>query len=94
MPFLNEFWHPTSNSTLPLSINAIICLFFLKMNQACNEIPREEYYQFTLNWMKEVYRVLKEYGSMYVFSGWNNLKDILMALDDLNFITVNHIIWK
>jgi len=59
-----------------------------------NEIPKEEYYDFTLKWMKEAYRVLKESGSMYVFSGWNNLKDILIAIDELGFITVNHIIWK
>ena len=31
---------------------------------------------------------------MYVFSGWNNLKDILRALDDVGFVTINHIIWK
>jgi len=59
-----------------------------------NEIPKEEYYDFTIKWMKEVYRVLKESGSMYVFSGWNNLKDILDAIDELGFITVNHLIWK
>lgn len=59
-----------------------------------NEIPKEEYYRFSLRWMKEVYRVLKESGSMYLFSGWNNLKDILIALDESGFITVNHIIWK
>jgi len=59
-----------------------------------NEIPKEEYYDFTLKWMKEIYRVLKDSGSMYVFSGWNNLKDILIAIDELGFITVNHIIWK
>ncbi len=59
-----------------------------------NEIPKEKYYEFTVRWMKEVYRVLKDSGSMYVFSGWNNLKDILLALDELGFITVNHIIWK
>lgn len=59
-----------------------------------NEIPKEEYYNFTTKWMKEVYRVLNESGSMYVFSGWNNLKDILIALDKIGFITVNHIIWK
>lgn len=59
-----------------------------------NEIPKDEYYEFTLQWMKEVYRILKESGSMYVFSGWNNLKDILNALDEIGFITVNHIIWK
>ena len=59
-----------------------------------NEIPQERYYEFTLKWMSEVWRLLKESGSMYVFSGWNNLKDILNALDELGFITVNHIIWK
>lgn len=59
-----------------------------------NEIPQEQYYNFTINWMKEVFRILKNSGSMYVFSGWNNLKDILTAIDELKFITVNHIIWK
>ncbi|MCD5383680.1 site-specific DNA-methyltransferase [candidate division WOR-3 bacterium] len=59
-----------------------------------NEISREEYYKFTIKWMKEVYRVLKKSGTMYLFSGWNNLKDILLAIDELGFITVNHIIWK
>jgi len=58
------------------------------------EVPRDRYYEFTLDWMTQAYRVLKDSGSMYVFSGWNNLKDILNALDDLRFITVNHIIWK
>ena len=59
-----------------------------------NEIPKEKYYEFTFQWMKEIYRTLKDSGSMYVFSGWNNLKDILIALDELKFITVNHLIWK
>ncbi len=59
-----------------------------------NEIKPEDYYDFTYSWMVEAYRILKESGSMFVFSGWNNLKDILMALDDAGFITVNHIIWK
>ncbi len=59
-----------------------------------NEIPKEKYYEFTLNWIKDAYRILKSTGSMYVFSGWTNLKDILNALDDVGFITVNHIIWK
>ena len=59
-----------------------------------NEINPEDYYDFTCNWMEEAYRILKESGSMFVFSGWNNLKDILMALDEVGFKTVNHIIWK
>jgi len=58
------------------------------------EIPPERYYRFTVNWMRECFRVLKESGCMYVFSGWNNLKDILNAIDSVGFTTVNHIIWK
>lgn len=59
-----------------------------------NEINPNEYLEFTCKWMNEAYRVLKESGSAFVFSGWNNLKDILIAADEIGFQTVNHIIWK
>jgi site-specific DNA-methyltransferase (adenine-specific) len=59
-----------------------------------SEVPREAYPEFTRAWMSQARRVLKPSGSMYVFSGWNNLRDILNALDELGFTTVNHIIWK
>ncbi|MGP6220178.1 DNA-methyltransferase [Caldiplasma sukawensis] len=59
-----------------------------------NEVKRENYYEFSLSWMREAYRSLKETGSMYLFSGWNNLKDVLNALDQVGFKIVNHIIWK
>jgi len=59
-----------------------------------NEIPKREYLDFTRKWMKEAYKVLKDSGSMFIFSGWNNLKDILIAIDELNLTLVNHIIWK
>ncbi|MFQ3610323.1 MAG: site-specific DNA-methyltransferase [Fimbriimonadales bacterium] len=59
-----------------------------------NEIPQEAYYDFTLSWLQEAYRILKPSGSLYVFSGWNNLRDILNAIDAVGFEVVNHIIWK
>jgi len=59
-----------------------------------NEVRAQDYGDFTRKWMAEVRRCLKDSGSMFVFSGWNNLKDILVTLDDLDFTTVNHIIWK
>jgi len=58
------------------------------------EILKKDYYEFTLNWMSQCFRILKESGGMYVFSGWNNLKDILNAIEEIGFTTVNHIIWK
>lgn len=59
-----------------------------------SEIPGDEYLDFSLKWIKEAYRILKESGSMYVFSGWNHLKDILIAIDEAKFKTLNHLIWK
>ena len=59
-----------------------------------NEIKADQYLNFTLRWMRQAYRVLKPSGSMFIFSGWNNLKDILLSADKLNYETVNHIIWK
>ena len=59
-----------------------------------NEILPENYYEFSFNWISQARRILKESGSMYIFSGWNNLKDILSAIDDVGFTVINHIIWK
>lgn len=59
-----------------------------------NEIAASDYLDFTRAWMSQAFRVLSESGSAFVFSGWNNLKDILIASDEAGFTTVNHIIWK
>ena len=59
-----------------------------------NEVAERDYGEFTIRWMEGVGRILKDSGSMYVFSGWNNLKDILVAIEQIGLITVNHIIWK
>jgi site-specific DNA-methyltransferase (adenine-specific) len=59
-----------------------------------SDITPERYADFTMAWMREVRRLMKPSGSMYVFSGWNNLADILNAANELDFVTVNHIIWK
>ncbi|MDD1691245.1 MAG: site-specific DNA-methyltransferase [Methanoregula sp.] len=58
------------------------------------EIPEEEYGEFTRTWMVEAARVLAPTGSMYIFSGWNRLRDILEGIDAAGLTTVNHLIWK
>ena len=59
-----------------------------------NEVEANDYLAFTLKWLDAATRVLKESGSMYIFSGWNHLKDLLIAIDDCQLTTVNHLIWK
>jgi site-specific DNA-methyltransferase (adenine-specific) len=58
------------------------------------EIPGEEYGAFTRQWIAEAARVLAPAGSMYIFSGWNRLRDILEGIDEAGLTTINHLIWK
>jgi site-specific DNA-methyltransferase (adenine-specific) len=57
------------------------------------EAPND-YYAFSKEWISEAKRILKQNGSMYIISGWSNLKHILNAIDDLDLNIINHIIWK
>jgi site-specific DNA-methyltransferase (adenine-specific) len=59
-----------------------------------NEVKGADYLSFTRQWLAQVKRVLKPSGSLYIFSGWNYLKDLLIALDELDFNLVNHLVWK
>ena len=58
------------------------------------EVSQQDYLAFTEAWMRESYRLLKPSGSCFVFSGWNNLKDILLGAEACGFTLINHIIWK
>ena len=58
------------------------------------EVQEKAYEDFTKNWIEESTRVLKETGSIYIFSGYNHLREILNSLKENNLTLVNHIIWK
>jgi site-specific DNA-methyltransferase (adenine-specific) len=57
------------------------------------EAPKD-YHSFSLSWISEAKRILKEGGTLYIISGWTNLHDILNVINLLNFSLINHIIWK
>lgn len=59
-----------------------------------NEVAGTDYLQFTRAWLSEVRRVMKPSAGLYIFSGWNYLKDLLIVLDELDFTLVNHLIWQ
>lgn len=59
-----------------------------------HDIPLEEYAQFSGQWIKQAYRILRPGGSMYIVSGHTNLKDILVAIGQTKLKLINHIIWK
>lgn len=53
-----------------------------------------DYDKFTLDWMTQATRILKDTGSMYIISGWTNLSSFYKAIEKLGLIEINHIIWK
>lgn len=58
------------------------------------EVTENEYPEFTMQWIKEAERVLKPSGSIYIVSGYSNLRHILNALANTKLQGKNHIIWK
>ena len=58
------------------------------------DVPENEYAEFSRQWINEAERVLRPGGSIYIVSGYSNLRHILNALSDTNLKEVNHLIWK
>lgn len=58
------------------------------------EVSQKEYPDFIQSLLKWSYNALKDSGSMWLLSGWNNLGIILNAIDKSGFHLVNHCIWK
>jgi len=54
----------------------------------------EDYLTFTTQWLDEAKKILRDDGSMYIISGWTNLGDVLLAVENLDLYIRNHIIWK
>lgn len=53
-----------------------------------------DYDKFTLDWMTQASRILKDSGSMYIVSGWTNLSAFYKAIEKIGLVEINHIIWK
>jgi len=51
------------------------------------------YYKFSLEWMQELKRVLKETGSAYIISGWSKADIIGRVIRELDLYLINKIIW-
>jgi len=58
------------------------------------DVPADEYERFSLDWIKQAERVLRPGGSVYIVSGYTNLRHILNAISKTTLKEINHIIWK
>jgi site-specific DNA-methyltransferase (adenine-specific) len=51
------------------------------------------YAEFAEQWMTQLPRIMKKDASAYIFSGWNNLSDILNGANKAGLKILNHLIW-
>ena len=54
----------------------------------------EDYDEFSFKWISKLPRIMKETASAFIFSGWTNLTDVLVAVEKAHLKIINHIIWK
>ncbi|MEM3733528.1 MAG: site-specific DNA-methyltransferase, partial [Nitrososphaerales archaeon] len=57
------------------------------------EVDRVDYPNFIKDLVEWSYKTLKPNGSMWLLSGWNNLRWVLDAVEDVGFHQINHCIW-
>ncbi|WP_045433905.1 DNA-methyltransferase [Metamycoplasma canadense] len=76
-------------------------LFRVEGNEflGCNDewdkfLSLDEYKKWTINWLKEVQRVLKRNGTICVIAGMQSVYEIGNILRELGFWVINDIIWQ
>lgn len=56
------------------------------------DVPRDQYPQFSLQWIQAAAQCLRPGGSIYIVSGWSNLHSVLSALHGTDLQEINHLI--
>jgi site-specific DNA-methyltransferase (adenine-specific) len=54
----------------------------------------KEYSEWSEEWIKEIYRVIKHDGAFCLVSGWSNVSYLDLAGRRAGFKVLNHVIWK
>jgi len=58
------------------------------------DVPKNDYLSFSNAWISELPRLMKRTASAFIFSGWSNLRDVLIAIEESGLKMINHLIWK
>ena len=67
---------------------------FQKVNETWDNMPTDEYMEFTFEWISSVHRILKNNGSVYICASYHNLEQALAGLRRAGFIVKNILTWE
>lgn len=63
------------------------------MQESWDQFTQDEYVEFTMNWLKEVCRVVKPNGNLFIFGTYHNIYLQGVLLEKLDRKILNSIIW-
>ena len=66
---------------------------FNKIKENWDTFSDNDYYDFTINWINEIKRVVKPNGNILIFGTYHNIYKIGYILDHLDTKIINSIIW-
>lgn len=66
---------------------------FIKIDEKWDTFSDDDYYNFTLEWMKEIFRIVKPNGNLLIFGTYHNIYKIGYILSKEDKRIVNSIIW-
>lgn len=64
------------------------------MSEGWDMLPRDAYLKFTRAWIKQVCRVVKPNGNIFIFGSYHNIYDIGYILNEVGLKIVNSITWQ
>lgn len=62
-------------------------------NENWDNMPLEDYFNFTFAWLTEAKRILKPTGSMWIFGTYHNIGIINLACQILGIEIINEVVW-
>lgn len=64
-----------------------------KISQVWDDMPLDQYFSFTLSWLSEAQRILKQTGSMWVHGTYHSAGITNVAMQVLGIEIINEIVW-
>ncbi len=66
---------------------------FYKIDEKWDKFTDKDYLEFTLQWLREIKRIVKENGNIAIFGTYHNIYKIGFLIEELGMKIVNSIIW-
>lgn len=63
------------------------------MSEEWDIFTREEYIKFSKKWLKEITRLTKPNGNIFIFGSFHNIYDLGYLINDMDLRIINSIIW-